>query len=210
MARTFFSSRRHFLRVTGLGVTGLAAGCVPDAGDDTALDTGDTGDTGDPGACDLTVPQTEGPYYEAGAPEHDDLDLFGEGGTPLTFHARVVGEDCGPIAGAVVDLWHANTDGDYDDIAPQSYRGTQTTDDDGWCTFTTRKPGHYEVDANWTRPAHLHLKVWVDGTQRVTTQLYFETDPFNAEDALIDDRLIMAEVDDGAGGIICEYELTVR
>ena len=43
-------------------------------------------------------------------------------------------------------------------------------------------PGHYLNGARY-RPAHLHVKVHVAGAERLTTQLYFEGDPYNEGDA---------------------------
>jgi len=50
-------------------------------------------------------------------------------------------------------------------------------------------PGHY-LDGAAFRPAHIHLKVAALGGD-LTTQLYFEGDPYNESDRLIIDSLIM-------------------
>lgn len=198
------TTRRGFLESTGLGLAGLVLGCTPGG------PTGDTAPFSDPAteACEATEVQTEGPFFEAGVPVRSDLDLYDEEGTPLRFEGRVVDTDCRPIENAVVDLWHADPGGAYDDSAEHRYRGQQATDADGRFGFTTLKPGHYEVDANWTRPAHLHVKVRVGGTEVLTTQLYFEGDPFNDDDNILVPELVMAVVEEG-DGIATAYELVV-
>lgn len=200
MVRETDPSRRGFLQTTGLGLAALALGCDEQAGDDTG---------GDPEVCgDRTLDQTEGPYWLPDVPIRTDLDLYDEAGTRLRWRGRVVATDCTPIEGAIVDLWHANPTGTYDDSTEMRYRGQTATDAEGRFEFTTVKPGHYVVSPSWTRPAHLHVKVWVGGEELLTTQLYFETDPFNEADTIIHDTLIMAEGADG-DGIVCEYELVV-
>lgn len=192
-------SRRGFLAATGLGLAALALGCDPDeTGDDT-----DATCDGEP-----TVDQIEGPFWLPDVPVRTDLDLHGETGTSLRWSGRVLGTDCAPIAGAIVDLWHANPTGVYDETAQMRYRGQTATDADGRFEFTTLKPGHYVVSPSWTRPAHLHVKVFVDGQQRLTTQLYFETDPFNEADTILHESLVMAEEPDG-DGIACAFDFVV-
>lgn len=61
------------------------------------------------------------------------------------------------------------------------YRGQIAADSEGRFTLTTLRPGWYLNGASY-RPAHLHLKVWVDGKERLTTQLYLEDDPYNKDD----------------------------
>lgn len=56
---------------------------------------------------------------------------------------------CEPLAGAYVDVWHANWDGVYSDEAMENtsgqkyLRGYQNTDDSGNVEFTTIYPGWY-------------------------------------------------------------------
>ncbi|MFT4976684.1 MAG: protocatechuate 3,4-dioxygenase beta subunit [Myxococcota bacterium] len=41
------------------------------------------------------------------------------------------------------------------------------------------------------RPAHIHAKVWIDGAEKLTTQLYFRDDPYLAIDPYVREDLIM-------------------
>ena len=166
--------------------------------DDSALDTG-SGDTASPDACVPTEDDIEGPFYRAGAPERDDLVVPGDTGTPLRLSGRVrTADGCAPIAGAVVDVWHADPAGAYDNASSAwRYRGRVTTSPDGAWQLRTLEPGRYLNGAQY-RPSHVHLKVWVDGVERLTTQLYFPDDPYNALDPWYAPELEVTRTGDGA------------
>lgn len=178
------------------GTTGSAEGSgsggSTDAADSsTGGDPGtDSGETGEP-VCEATDPDIEGPFYRPDIPIRDNLDLYDDPGIPLVLQGRVLNEDCAPLANAVVELWQASPrppgskpgdlDGTYDDTAEYRYYGQVATNERGEYSFTTLMPGWYLNGATY-RPAHLHMKVWVRGNERLNTQLYFEGDPFNEDD----------------------------
>jgi catechol 1,2-dioxygenase len=145
----------------------------------------------------------EGPYYVPGSPEfHGEATLpmrDDESGTPLLFQGQVTGVDGTPLAGARVEMWHADADGFYSQFAPGipewNLRGTVVTDEQGRFGIHTIQPAPYQIPtdgscgkliaaAGWHawRPAHLHLKVSAPGHQLITTQLYFPGDPHNEDD----------------------------
>src|SRR4051794_25425035 len=125
-------------------------------------------------SCVLAPEMTEGPYYL-------DLDLVrsditeGQPGAPLALSMTVVDADgCTPIAGATVDVWHANATGDYSGVNGTTgtfCRGTQRTAADGTCAFATIYPGWYQG-----RAIHIHVKVHVGGDVVHTGQLFFPDD----------------------------------
>ena len=199
-------TRRHLLRSASTTWVFVAAGCgarkaaTPSDADTGVRDSGsypeDSGvrdtapvdtasaDTGDTGAtCAPTEDDIEGPFYRANAPERDDLAVPGDSGTPLVLSGRVLSVDgCVPVPGAVVDLWHADPDGAYDNDSPAwRYRGRVVADAEGGWRVRTSQPGRYLNGAQY-RPAHVHVKIWVDGVERLTTQLYFPDDPYNGAD----------------------------
>jgi protocatechuate 3,4-dioxygenase beta subunit len=94
---------------------------------------------------------------------------------------------CAAIAGAEVDVWGADADGDYSGYArfetegEDFMRGQQLTDADGFARFTAIVPGSYPG-----RAVHLHVKVRAAGRPELTTQVYL---PDNlVSEILADDR----------------------
>ena len=145
----------------------------------------------------------EGPYYVPDAPElpaECTLEMReGEAGTPLLFQGQVRALDGTPLAGAIVDIWHADDAGFYSQFAPGLpdwlFRARVTADDEGRYFINTMQPAPYQIPtdgscgrliaaAGWHawRPAHIHIKVSAPGYQSVTQQLYFPGDPHNADD----------------------------
>ncbi|HRE91695.1 MAG TPA: hypothetical protein PK095_21435 [Myxococcota bacterium] len=146
---------------------------TPDA-PDLAEDTPDTADLPDvPRVCAPTQPDALGPFYEEDAPSTTHLSGTLPG-APLAMSGQVLDTDCRPIAGALVEVWQADEDGDYHD---DLLRASLTADNDGRFAFTTIMPGRY-LQATGLRPAHLHYRVSAQGFRTLVTQIYFEGDPF--------------------------------
>lgn len=167
---------------------------------DSGSSTGDASSTGDGVTCELTDEDIEGPFYREGIPIGGNLDVHGDTGMPLILHGTVLDTGCRPLANAVVEIWHAtpvapggepgDDDATYDATAEYRYYGQVATDASGAFEFTTLRPGWYLNGASY-RPAHVHLKVWVGGVERLTTQLYFVGDPFNASDPWFNPQLAL-------------------
>ena len=81
--------------------------------------------------------------------------------------------------------------------------------DDGGYRLDTIIPGHY-LNGNQFRPAHIHVKVSAPGYQLLTTQLYFEGDPYNDIDPFIEAPLIMTLEEDDAGGKTAQFDFVLR
>jgi protocatechuate 3,4-dioxygenase beta subunit len=103
-------------------------------------------------------------------------------GHPLRLGLRVIDGSCQAMPGAAVELWHADATGDYSAFADGGggkdegpgttfLRGTQVTGDDGIVEFLTIYPGWYRG-----RAVHIHLRVHVDDTTILTSQLFFDED----------------------------------
>lgn len=137
----------------------------------------------------------EGPFYVPGAPAlgaEATLPMRpDEQGTPLVFQGQVRSVDGTALAGAQLEIWHADSAGFYAQFAPAipewNLRGIVTADEQGKFKIHTVQPAPYQIPhdgatgkliaaAGWHawRPAHLHLMVSADGYRLVTTQLYFE------------------------------------
>ena len=182
--------RRTFVVSTGLSFLGLAAGCVPKDGPvEPAGDSPNTpaeSPTPDSDACPATHQDIEGPYYREGVPVRSNLDLYDHEGDPLLLSGTVTDSTCTPIPNAVVEIWHADPDGAYDTTSDEKrYYGQVATDADGAYAFTTLMPGRY-LNGSEYRPAHVHIKVHVGGVEELTSQIYFDGDPYNEIDGWYD------------------------
>lgn len=144
-------------------------------------------------AHDVTPRQTEGPYYTPNTPERANLREHGMKGTSVALGGLVLTRSCKPVANAIVDLWHADDAGAYDN-AGFRLRGFVKTDAEGRYAFQTIVPGLYPG-----RTRHYHVKVQAPRAPLLTTQLYFPDEPGNARDFLYRKELLIrsAKVADG-------------
>ena len=97
----------------------------------------------------------------------------------------VLTRGCNPIARAVVDVWHADERGAYDNKGFR-YRGRVYTDEKGRYRIRTILPGLYPG-----RTRHYHVNVAAGGQLLLTTQLYFPDEPQNRRDGLFSKELLM-------------------
>jgi protocatechuate 3,4-dioxygenase beta subunit len=140
-----------------------------------------------------TEAQTEGPFFEPDSPEKADFTGDVRTGTPIVLTGAVLTTDCRPIGRALLDVWHADADGEYDNDGYR-LRGHFFTDDQGAYTLRTIVPGNYTG-----RTKHFHVKVRPPGGSLLTTQLYFPGEPRNAEDSIFSPELLMDVRDSGPG-----------
>lgn len=140
-----------------------------------------------------TASNVLGPFYRPGAPWVGNPGSIVRHAT--TAEAGIVRGTVSdartgrPLAGAVVDVWQANAEGDYSNedssLDPWHLRGRQGTDADGRYAIETIWPSHYTVKHDgpvgrlldalerhpW-RPAHIHFLVEAEGYRRLVTQTY--------------------------------------
>ena len=149
------------------------------------------------------TPRTiEGPLYVPGAPLSKGWARLDDGtdlGEVLVMHGRVLDKDGQPVAGAIVDVWHANTLGNYSYFDPlqvaYNNRRRIETDADGRYKFQSIIPSGYAVPPQGTterllsavgrhgnRPAHIHFFVSASGYRHLTTQINIADDPYLHED----------------------------
>lgn len=185
-------SRRRLL---GAGAATLVlAACGDDGGPSSAPATSATsttaartvaaltvGDFTALGTCVLLPEQTAGPFPLDEQFDRRDI-AEGHPGQPMRLGFRVVDGGCAPVAGAVVEVWHCDATGDYsafvdggggkDESTGTTFmRGSQTADDDGIVEFQTIVPGWYTG-----RAVHIHLRVHVDESTVLTSQVYVDDD----------------------------------
>ena len=99
-----------------------------------------------------------------------------------------------PVVNGVVEVWQANAAGRYAHPADTSKAALDAnfqgfaiihTGADGSYSFKTIKPGAYPTGAgDWSRPPHIHFNVR-GHKSRVVTQMYFEGEPLNVKDLLL-------------------------
>jgi protocatechuate 3,4-dioxygenase beta subunit len=194
--RIRYLTRREMLSLMGSTAAALAlAGCggseQSGSGESTSASTAETtsGATAETASTCLVRPeQTEGPYFVDEMLNRSDIREDREGvPLDLTFNVSRVDEGdvsaCGPLAGAVVDIWHCDAAGQYSDVQDNAegfdtrgetyLRGYQVTDENGTARFTTIYPGWYQG-----RAVHIHFKVRdspeSEQGYEFTSQLYFD------------------------------------
>lgn len=149
------------------------------------------------------TPRTiEGPLYVAGAPLSKGearLDDGSEQGEVLFMDGQVRDVDGKPVAGAIVDVWHANTLGGYSFFDPSqpkyNLRRRIETDAEGRYRFRSLLPAGYacppdgmtqllldQLGRHGHRPAHIHFFVSAPGYRKLTTQINIDGDAYLHDD----------------------------
>lgn len=123
----------------------------------------------------LTPRQTEGPYYTPNTPRRASLVEPGSNVPLLLIAGRVLSSTCRPVARALLDFWHCDENGSYDNVGFRN-RGHLFSDAEGRFRLETIWPAIYPG-----RARHIHVKVQAPGRRILTTQLYF---PGDARDGL--------------------------
>lgn len=176
--------RKNFLKqsVAALGmafVMPMANSCRKDDATTTTTDDDGTGS----GTCTVAPTETEGPFPTKNPSAYDRSDITdGRTGYKLTVNITVgqVSKSCAALAGAIVDIWHCDAEGNYSEYGGSGMqsinytsvhflRGRQVTDSNGLVTFTTIFPGWYSG-----RATHIHVHIYnASGTSLKITQIAF-------------------------------------
>jgi protocatechuate 3,4-dioxygenase beta subunit len=127
---------------------------------------------------EVTLRQTEGPYFKPSSPERAELVEVGMAGQPIELVGFVLSRACKPLPGALLDFWQADDKGQYDNSGFR-LRGHQFADAEGRYRLRSIVPGAYVG-----RTRHIHVKVQPRGGRLLTTQLYFPGEPKNRSDGL--------------------------
>ena len=130
-----------------------------------------------------TIQTHTGPWYQPGAPEVTSLWRPGDPGRPLLLNGLVFNTRGQPIAGALVELWHTDADGNYPPL-----RAALRTGGNGSFAIRTVLPGHHLG----YRARHIHFVVTHPDHQPLVTRIYFMGDP-NMDEALFPELAILLE-----------------
>ena len=125
-----------------------------------------------------TPSQTAGPFYTPDSPRRSSLVEPGSKAERLVLTGFVLSPQCKPVASALLDFWHCDEAGDYDNRGFR-YRGHVLADAQGRYSLETIVPGEYPG-----RTRHIHVKVRPPGDRILTTQLYFPDEPGNRSDGI--------------------------
>lgn len=151
------------------------------------------------------TPRTiEGPLYVAGAPLCEGETRMDDGSeegvaTAMFLEGQVRDLDGKPVAGAIVDLWHANTKGNYSyfDQSQSDYnlRRRIVTDSEGRYRARSIVPSGYgcnpdgptqeyldQLGRHGQRPAHIHFFISAPGYRHLTTQINLSGDKYLWDD----------------------------
>lgn len=108
--------------------------------------------------CPPTEEDMMGPFYRPNAPIRSTV------GTGYLLQGMVQSsKNCAPVPGAVVELWLAGPDREYDD----AHRATIIADASGKYRFESNVPPPIEG-----RPPHIHLRITAKGFTALVTQHY--------------------------------------
>ena len=161
-----------------------------------------------------TPRMTEGPFYPRRFPKDVDADLTRvEGrnaaaqGTVLDLSGRVMDRSGRPRAGARVEIWQCDAQGQYHHVGePEGdpdFQGFGFTiaDAEGRYAFRTIRPVPYPG-----RTPHIHFTVLEGGRRRLTSQMFVEGEPGNARDGIYrslggESRLVTMKLEQAGAGL---------
>ncbi|TRZ43179.1 intradiol ring-cleavage dioxygenase [Robertkochia solimangrovi] len=232
-------NRKHFLRKGLVGMGAIVAiptvitACSKD--EDSELTEGsDSSDSGVIGDCELSPSETAGPFPIKTPAELARENIIADRtGVALLINLTIQdqSDDCNPLAGVLVDVWHCDADGNYSqyggtqmqrtDYSDKDFlRGRQTTDSNGQVSFISIFPGWYQG-----RAPHIHLEILDSSEKSIrVTQIAFpkevcdtvyasdgyngEADTQNETDNVFSDSLNGNMLDDITGNTTDGYTLT--
>lgn len=175
--------RKKFIRSGILGIASLATAskllesCSKSDNDNSGSDTSADG------SCSASPSETKGPF-PIKTPSQLVLENIKSDRVGVALLINLVIENknnnCSPLAGVLVDVWHCDKDGNYSEYGGTSMqqtdytsvhflRGRQTTDSKGEVSFLSIFPGWYQG-----RAPHIHVEVLsTSGSSLLVTQIAF-------------------------------------
>ncbi len=144
-----------------------------------------------------------GPFFLEDAPRYELGDDVANGavGESCMVKGTVKGLDGKPVANALINVWQADADGNYDvqyaDLAHPQARGILHSDAEGGFHFKTILAEAYPIPSDgpvgamlkatnnhpW-RPAHLHFMIEAPGYERLITHVFRDHDQYLDSDVV--------------------------
>jgi protocatechuate 3,4-dioxygenase, alpha subunit len=178
----------------------------------------------------LTSSQTVGPFFSPCLLREDACrnvlvqpETVGE---RIRIEGRVFDGDRAPVPDAMIEIWQANAHGRYNHAADQGRGpldpsfvgfGRSGTGEDGVYWFETIKPGPVPFDAGRMQAPHICVTVFARGLlNHLVTRLYFEDEPANAEDPVLQyvpaDRraTLLARREPGDAGVVYRFDIVLQ
>lgn len=234
--------RKQFIKSLMVGIIStpiLWEACKKDSLDVVSSESvTDSGSGTSSSTCAAAPSETEGPFPTKTPSSYVRSDITdGRSGYKLIAKIAIANSnnDCTPITGAMVDIWHCDAEGNYSEyggsgMQSSNYqsvhflRGRQITDENGLVTFTSIFPGWYNG-----RATHIHVHVYnAAGNSLKVTQIAFPEGSgtavaivngykkgmsgytYNAKDNVFSDDKTNSEVATVTGSIADGFNLTMK
>jgi len=140
--------------------------------------------------CTVTRSETAGPFPTKSPASFLKKNIVGNRtGVPFAIEITIrnINQNCNPLVGVLVDIWHCDKDGYYSqyggtalqpvDMTKEDFlRGRQITDANGLVSYTSIFPGWYTG-----RSTHIHVHVYTaSGQSLLITQIAYPEGPNSA------------------------------
>ncbi len=180
----------------------------------------------------LTGSQTVGPFFSPALLREDArrnvLTQPETAGERIRIEGRVLDGDGVPVPDAMVEIWQANAHGRYNHPADQGPAvlepsflgfGRSGTEEDGSYWFETVKPGPVLFDRERQRlqAPHICVTVFSRGLlNHLVTRLYFEDEPTNAEDPVLQRvpehrwATLLARREPGGPAVVYRFDIVLQ
>jgi protocatechuate 3,4-dioxygenase alpha subunit len=178
----------------------------------------------------LTSSQTVGPFFAPALLREDArrnvLTRPETAGEHIRIEGRVLDGDGVPVPDAMVEIWQANAYGRYNHAADQGPApldpaflgfGRSGTAEDGSYWFETVKPGPVLFEGERLQAPHICVTVFSRGLlNHLATRLYFEDEPTNAEDPILQHvpgnrrATLIARRESGDAGVVYRFDIILQ
>lgn len=148
-----------------------------------------------------TPSQTVGPYFDLGLTQNRSVPCIAgteAAGERVWLQCRVLDGDGAPLDDAMIEIWQADSHGQYhqapQSLVPQAQSadpacrgfGRAGSNEHGVCEFETVKPGRVPGPGNSLQAPHLNIAVYGRGILlQLYTRIYFAGDPANEQDPVL-------------------------